>query len=173
MRRLKLTLQLIGLAIILSSASVLPCLGQAGQTPASTTTTTTTNGGSGSPPATSATPGDPKKATDDSDKVEAAVAAASSLVDDANKYQKAIAAITTPATKSTQPALDDMQQLQTTVEAISRSKLFDTLGKKKSDIASAETARSAATSACSSLTPPTDNSQPDVSKADAACKKAG
>jgi hypothetical protein len=173
MRRFSLIPQLIGLAILIGSASVSLCSAQTTPPPASTTTTTTTSGGSNSTPAPSTTSGDPKKATEDSDKVEAAVAAASSPVDDANKYQKTIAAITTPATKSTQPALDDMQQLQTTVEAISRSKLFDTLAKKKSDIASAETARSATSSACSTLTPPTDNSQPDVSKADAACKKAG
>ncbi len=108
------------------------------------------------------------KATDDANKVEAAVAAAAPLLADADKYQKTIAGITMPVTKSANPALDDLQQLQTTVEAISRSKLIDNLTNKKADLTATESARS---SDCSpSQLPP--NQQQDVTDAIAKCKKA-
>src|SRR5260370_18243325 len=109
-----------------------------------------------------------KKATDDANKVEAAVAAAAPLLADADKYQKTIAGITMPVTKSANPALDDLQQLQTTVDAISRSKLIDNLTNKKADLTATESARS--TDCSPSQLPP--NQQQDVTDAIAKCKKA-
>jgi hypothetical protein len=166
MRRFRLTPLLAGLAIL---ASVSLCSAQATTPVATTTSTTPTTNGGRSTPESPATSGDPKKATEDSNKVEAAVSAASPLVADADKYQKTINAITMPAAKSTQPSLDNLQQLQTTVEAISRSKLIDNLINKKADITSNESARSRD---CN-LSQPSTGAQQDVTDALAKCTEAG
>ena len=178
MRRFRLTPQLIGLAILVSSASVVLCSAQT-TTPAATTpaTTPTTNGGSNSAPASQpgATADQIKAATDDASQVEAAVATASSLLDDANKYQKTITAITTPAGSSGKAALDNLQELQTTVGAIAKTdargknSLIDKLSAAQKNLASAEDTRK---TDCKVLTQPSSGSQPDITDAISKCKKA-
>jgi hypothetical protein len=161
----RLSWQLFSTAILVIGANV--CSAQNPNSNAQTISNSTGNGSNTTSPATA---GDSaKKASDDADKVEAAVAAAASLLADADKYQKTINAITMPAAKSTQPSLDDLQQLQTTVEAISRSNLIGMLSDAKTNIASSEKTRS------SSCPPsqPSSGPQQDVTDATAKCTKAG
>ena len=158
----------IGLVVMLLGAGIPGCLAQVASS--------TVPGSSTTPPVTSPTESGPtsadasqqaQKSTDDANKVEAAAAAATRLLDDADKYQKTIAGITIPAAKRAQPALDDLQQLQTIVEAVNRSKLIAALTDSKAALASAENTRN---QDCSGLSQPSSGPQQDVT--DALAKRA-
>jgi hypothetical protein len=165
------TWQFILAALIVLGASVCPAQASNGGSPDAGAATTPAKAGAGTQASSpTAASGDPQKATDDSNKVETAVAAASTLIDDAGKYQKTIAGITMPSAKSTQPSLDDLQQLETAVDAISRSKLIDNLNDAKKNLTSAESTRN---TDCSALSQPATGAQQDVTDALAKCTKAG
>jgi hypothetical protein len=161
----RLSWQWIILAVIAVGGSVCPA--QDSNSASQTASNSAGNGGNTTSPVTASDQA--QKAAHDASKVEAAVTAAAPSEADADKYQKSIAAITMPTAKSTQPSLDDLQQLQTTVEAISRSNLIGKLTDEKTDIATIEKTRSAD---CTSLSQPSGGAQRDVTDAQSKCAKA-
>ena len=104
-----------------------------------------------------------RKVTADVNNVEAAVAEANRLSGEADKYQKAIAVITLSATKNGSPS-DNLQQLQSTVEAIDNTKLISKLNdvKKPLDGSSSGSLENTRNQDCNTLSQNAANQQQDV-----------
>jgi hypothetical protein len=190
MRRFRLTPQLIGLAILVSSASVSLCSAQTTQTPQASqpSSAATTNGGTqpASPPpqpAAGATGPSPAEATKSAqaaisaiNNAASAVSKASDAIDKAGKYAKAIQDITGSTTKSSQSVLDNLQTLQSTIDAIGQNKVLNALSTALKDLdpAQTNTPESAVRTACdkSKLQQPAGGDQQDVTNAIAKCDPA-
>ena len=111
--------------------------------------------------ASAPSPADVQKAVDAANAVEKQAAKASDDLDKAKKYQTSINDICAPTTKSSQSALDDVQNLQATVQSVQTANLTNSLSKDLTDLNTAETARA---TACKAL--------PNPAPADAAANVA-
>lgn len=114
-----------------------------------------------------------RKVTADVNNVEAAVAEANRLSGEADKYQKAIAVITLSATKNGSPS-DNLQQLQSTVEAIDNTKLISKLNdvKKPLDGSSSGSLENTRNQDCNTLSQNAANQQQDVTDLLTRCSAA-
>ena len=108
------------------------------------------------------------------DKAATAVAQASDATDKADKYEKAIQDITGSAAKSSQPALDNLQTLRATIDAINQNKVLNALTTAKEDLDKSKTGKPefAVNDACSKLKQPAGGDQQDVTDAQAKCATA-
>ncbi|MBZ5525901.1 MAG: hypothetical protein LAP21_27065 [Acidobacteriia bacterium] len=115
-----------------------------------------------------------QKATAANSNVEQAVASANALVQTAQRYQKTISGVTSATTQRTQPAIEDLHTLQTTLIAIQQNnipgKLTDALNQLDPKPAKGTSLESTRKAACTDLSQPAVPQQ-DVTDALKACAK--
>ncbi len=138
-----------------------------------TNNSTATNLSAGVPAASNEASPQARKAIDDVNKIEAAVADANRLVGEVDKYQKTIAAITLSSPKNSSSG-DNLQQLLTTVEAISKTALITSLNdsKKALDGSSSGSLESTRNQDCNTLSQNAGAQQQDVSDVLTRCSNA-
>ncbi len=149
------------------------CASAVAQGGTGTNSSTAANPSAGMPATSNEASPQARRATDDVNKVEASVADANRLVGEADKYQKTIAAITLSSPKNSSP-IDNLQQLLTTVEAISKTTLIGSLNdsKKALDGSSSGSLESTRNQECSTLSQNAGAQPQDVSDVLTRCSNA-
>jgi hypothetical protein len=143
--------------------------------PVSKTVTLPPNASSGS---AAPTPADAskqaRKALDAASRVETAVAKAADAIGKTQNYQKAINNISGSTAKSNHSLADDVQDLQSAVEAVQSNNLLGALNIAASDLDSNSTSMTTLTQECDKgkLQQPADTTQQDVTNAQSQCAAA-